>query len=84
MALIQETHPFYTDSITPIDIDIAILTGNKKLYINQLLKTIRPKLIIADGSTPLWRKNYWKKDCDSLSIPFYDTEIMGAFVMPIR
>lgn len=84
LALIQETHPFYTDSITPIDIDIAILTGNKKLYINQLLKTIRPKLIIADGSTPLWRKNYWKKDCDSLSIPFYDTEIMGAFVMPIR
>jgi len=53
------------------------------LYISQLLKTIRPKLIIADASTPAWRKKYWKKDCDSLSIPFYDTELMGAFVMQI-
>ena len=83
IALVDSTTYRKEKINTPIEIDIAVLRGNKRLYISQLLKTIRPKLIIADASTPAWRKKYWKKDCDSLSIPFYDTELMGAFVMQI-
>jgi competence protein ComEC len=34
-----------------------------------------------DGSVPFWKAQRWKKDCDSLHIPCYDTNENGAFVM---
>jgi hypothetical protein len=37
-----------------------------------------------DGSVPLWKKNLWKKDCDSLGLNYYDVAEKGAFVMRVQ
>ena len=46
-----------------------------------LADKINIKQIVFDGSNPIWKLAYWKKDCDSLHIPYYDVTEKGAFVM---
>lgn len=85
---------FYTKRIAIIDttsyffpfkakqpIDILVLSKNPKLYISNLTKTFSIHQIIIDGSVPQWKAKLWKKDCDSLHIPYYDVSEKGAFVM---
>lgn len=62
-------------------VDVIILSKNPKLYISQLQSSFSFKQIVIDGSVPAWKAKLWKKDCDSLKIPYYDVNEKGAFVM---
>ncbi|HVK98027.1 MAG TPA: ComEC/Rec2 family competence protein, partial [Flavisolibacter sp.] len=62
-------------------LDVLILSKNPKIYISNLLKSFSINQIVIDGSVPSWKRNLWKKDCDSLKIPCYDVVEKGAFVM---
>ena len=42
------------------------------------------KQVVFDGSVPFWKLPYWKKDCDSLHIPYHDVSEKGAFVMNLN
>ncbi len=64
-----------------IPVDLLLISGNPKLYFNKLTETFSIKQVVFDGSCPAWKINYWKKDCDSLSIPYHDVNEKGAFVM---
>src|SRR5688572_29043760 len=67
-----------------IPVDLLLISGNPKLYINKLNETFSVKQVVFDGSCPPWKINYWKKDCDSLKIPYHDVSEKGAFVMNLR
>jgi len=67
-----------------IPIDLLIISNNPKLYFNKLSETFSIKQVVFDGSCPGWKVNYWKKDCDSLHIPYHDVSEKGAFVMNFR
>lgn len=77
-------------SVTPSDTagnlepDLVILSGNPRLYISDLLKIMRPSKIVISSSVPAWKAGYWKRDCDSLQVPYYDVSEKGAFVMSLR
>jgi competence protein ComEC len=62
-------------------IDLLILSGNPRAYVKKLVTALNIKQVVIDGSVPPWRANYWKKDCDSLHIPYHDVTTDGAFVM---
>jgi competence protein ComEC len=64
-----------------ISAEVVIVSHNPKLYVEQLLKSIDPKLIIFDSSNPAWKIKLWEKDCQRFQIPFYTTGEQGAFVM---
>src|SRR6187399_1550034 len=64
-----------------IPVDLLLISGNPKLYFNKLAETFSVKQVVFDGSYPAWKINYWKKDCDSLHIPWHDVNEKGAFVM---
>ena len=66
------------------EIDLLVLSGNPKLYISTLAKNISLHQVVIDGSVPAWKSKYWKKDCDSLHIPWHDVSEKGAFVMNLR
>lgn len=66
------------------EIDLLVLSGNPKLYISTLAKNISLRQVVIDGSVPAWKSKYWKKDCDSLHIPWHDVSEKGAFVMNLR
>lgn len=65
-------------------IDLLLISGNPKLYIKNIAATLDIKQVVFDGTVPAWKSNYWKKDCDSLEIPWYDVTAKGAFVMNCR
>jgi competence protein ComEC len=65
-------------------IDLLILSQNPRLYIPQLARSITIRQVVADGSVPAWKSRYWKKDCDSLHIPWHDVTTKGAFAMNLR
>jgi len=67
-----------------IPIDLLLVSGNPKLYFTQLAKTFSVKQVVFDGSCSSWKIDYWKKDCDSLHIPYHDVSEKGAFVMSLR
>ena len=80
ILLVDSALSFAEKKIRP-DIDLLIISKNPKLYIAKLAKTFNIKQVLFDGSVPFWKLNYWKKDCDSLHIPYYDVNEKGAFVM---
>jgi competence protein ComEC len=80
---IHETKYFYplTDKVP---VDLLLISGNPKLYFNKLTETFSVKQVVFDGSCPAWKINYWKKDCDSLRIPYHVVSEKGAFMMSFR
>jgi competence protein ComEC len=64
-----------------IKADVVIVSHNPKLYIEPLLKSMEPQLIVFDSSNPLWKIKLWQKDCQRFQIPFFTTSEQGAFVM---
>ncbi|HEY0730796.1 MAG TPA: hypothetical protein VGD33_00140, partial [Chitinophagaceae bacterium] len=79
--LILDTTSIFNSSANPLPLDILILSRNPRLYINEIIKTFSVKQIVADGSVPPWKARLWKKDCDSLRIPFHYVTESGAFIM---
>ena len=79
--LILDTTSIFNPSANPLPLDILILSKNPRLYINEITKTFSVKQVVADGSVPPWKARLWKKDCDSLRIPFHYVTESGAFIM---
>lgn len=71
----------YDSLAKPLQADVVIVSGNPRLFINDLLKTIDCKLLVFDSSNPQWKVNLWKKDCESLQRNYFCTSEQGAFVM---
>lgn len=65
-------------------IDLLVISKNPRIYISKLAVGLNIKQIVFDGSAPAWKTTYWKKDCDSLHIPWHDVTTQGAFVMKLR
>ncbi|HKO81560.1 MAG TPA: hypothetical protein VJU78_14245, partial [Chitinophagaceae bacterium] len=74
----------FTPSAAKYPIDLLIVSKNPKLYISQLNHSLIINQIVFDGSVPAWKLKYWKKDCDSLHIPYHDVSEKGAFVMNLN
>jgi len=71
-------------SVKKTSLDLLIVSKKPKLYIKKLAETFDIKMVVFDGSVPAWKMIYWKKDCDSLHIPYYDVSEKGAFVMNLN
>ena len=66
-----------------LQVDVVLITNNPKLYIAQLAALVRSPVIIFDSSNPAWKIERWKKDCNSLHLPFHSVAQQGAFVMDL-
>lgn len=71
----------YDSLAAPLFADVVIISGNPRLFINDLLKTIDCKLLVFDSSNPQWKVALWKKDCERLQLNYFCTSEQGAFVM---
>jgi len=80
ILLLDKSVSFLKAPAKPV-IDLLIISKNPKIYMKDLADKINIKQIVFDGSNPTWKLAYWKKDCDSLHIPYYDVTEKGAFVM---
>ena len=83
ILLIDKTVAFAAQESKPT-IDLLVISKNPKVYIRKLAQTLDIKQVVFDGSVPAWKTYYWKKDCDSLHIPWYDVTMKGAFEMKLN
>ncbi|MEO7982511.1 MAG: ComEC/Rec2 family competence protein [Bacteroidota bacterium] len=83
ILLLDESIAFAPQESKPA-IDLLVLSKNPKVYMKKLAAALEIRQVVFDGSVPAWKANYWKKDCDSLHIPWYDVTIKGAFVMKLQ
>ena len=65
-------------------IDWVLLRHSPKIHLEKLIKTLRPKRIIADGSNYKSHADLWRKTCKNLNIKFHDTAKDGAFIFPLK
>ncbi len=82
ILLVDKTISFAAQKNKPI-IDLLVISKNPKVYMAKLAQTLDIKQVVFDGSLPAWKTNYWKKDCDSLHIPWHDVTMKGAFEMKL-
>jgi len=64
--------------------DYVILGNSPKINLNRFLNSIKPKIIIADGSNYKSDIPRWKKSCSDRKLPFYYTGEKGAFILEIE
>lgn len=68
---------------TKLKADVAIISNNAKLYMDDLYQTLDCKMIVADNNIPQWKVNRWRQACDSLHIRFYSVSQSGAFILDL-
>ncbi len=83
ILLIDKPVSFQSQESKP-SIDLLIISKNPKVYMKKLASALDIKQVVFDGSVPAWKTTYWKKDCDSLHIPWHDVTMKGAFEMKVN
>ncbi|MBL0271610.1 MAG: ComEC family competence protein [Chitinophagaceae bacterium] len=83
ILLLDESVSFSQQQPRP-SIDLLIFSGTPKVYLKKLAASLDIKQVVFDSSVPVWKAIYWKKDCDTLNIPWHDVTMKGAFVMKLR
>jgi competence protein ComEC len=59
---------------------IVILQHSPKINLERMIKTLNPKLIIANGSNYKSYIEHWQKSSKTLKTPFYNVFEKGAFI----
>jgi competence protein ComEC len=59
--------------------DILLLVNNPKINMEKALQTIKPKLVVADGSNYKYYCKLWKATCKKQKIPFHNTAEKGFY-----
>jgi competence protein ComEC len=60
--------------------DIILLRNSPKINLKRLIDSLRPKLIISDGSNYKSYQERWAQTCKAQKIPFHQTSKKGAFI----
>lgn len=61
-------------------VDILIISCKRRMNFKDLARKIRIGQVVVPGSAS-YQKKYWRRECDSLNIPFHDVVEKGAFVV---
>jgi competence protein ComEC len=78
LILDKEPDIYESDSL---ETDILLISKNWRLYPNRILKKIKCKTIILDGSVNRSLQRQWRNAADSLHLRLHFTGEQGAFVM---
>ncbi|PXY41596.1 competence protein ComEC [Flavobacterium cheongpyeongense] len=73
---IIDSSGIYPQTIQP---DILIFIQSPKINLDRILKSLHPKIIIADASNSYSIQKYWKATCLKQKIPFHATSEKGFY-----
>ena len=60
--------------------DIILLRNLPRLNLIRMIDSLKPQLIISDGSNYKSYQDRWQATCENKKIPFHQTSKKGAFV----
>jgi competence protein ComEC len=59
--------------------DIVVLTQSPKINLERMFQTLKPEMVVADGSNYSTYISLWKANCLKNKIPFHATGEKGFF-----
>lgn len=74
--LLLDSMGIFPKNIKP---DIVLLTQSPKINLDRMLLSLKPKIVIADGSNYKSILKHWKASCEKQKIPFHATAEKGFF-----
>jgi competence protein ComEC len=60
---------------------ILIMTQSPRIHLERLVASVKPEMVIADGSNYPSDVARWKKSCNKIGLPFYSTSEKGAYFL---
>lgn len=84
LILFADTALDYQPGITPVKLDLLIISKKPKLDIARLAKVFEIKQVVFDSSVHPGTLKNWKKDCEALGLVYHDVSEKGAFVMRLN
>jgi competence protein ComEC len=76
--LILDSSMVYPKIIQP---DVLLLTQSTRVNLDRVLQSIKPKIIVADGSNYKTIQKRWKQTCAQQKIPFHSTSEKGFYTI---
>jgi len=67
--------------VTSFKPDYLLLRNSPRINLKRVLDSLKPELIIADGSNYKSYLKRWEKTCKEQKIPFHQTSKKGAFII---
>jgi competence protein ComEC len=74
--LLIDSSNVYPKNVRP---DIVIITQSPKINFDRLLRTTKPKMVVADASNYKSFQKRWKTTCSQQKIPFHATSEKGFY-----
>jgi competence protein ComEC len=65
-----------------LKVNYIILSKNASMDIESIQNLFDFDMLIVDASVPKWKQEVIKKDCQQMTIPFYNVSEGGAFIYP--
>jgi competence protein ComEC len=62
-------------------VDVLLLRNSPRLHPHRLIDSLKPKMIVADGSNYTTYVNHWRETAQKRKLPFHHTGKEGAFVL---
>ena len=62
-----------------VKVDILVMTKTAKINFERVLKDLKPKIVVADGSNYKYQVNKWEETALKQKIPFHKTSEEGFF-----
>ena len=72
---------FNLNTISKFSTDILLLSDAQHISPKDLIGNIETEHLVIDSSNPYWITKNWKKELDSLNIPYHDVNEAGAFIL---
>ena len=61
--------------------DVVLLSHSPKINLERMIKALKPKSIVADGSNYKSYVNRWERTCNKQNTTFHYTSKDGAFIL---
>lgn len=78
LLTIDSLSVFNVSSFNP---DYVLLRNSPRINLIRVIDSLKPELIIADGSNYKTYLKRWLETCNKQKIPFYQTDKKGAFII---
>jgi competence protein ComEC len=83
IILLNQSNAQQLQTLPKLKATAVVISGNPKLYMDQLVQHIDCPLIVADASNPQWKIDRWKKDANNLHLRLISLVEQGAFEMDL-
>ncbi len=70
------------DAVIPVD--LLLISHNPAIKIKDILKAVKPAIVVFDASNNLWKIQNWKKECEQLLLRCHSVAEQGAFILEVR